>query len=136
MNDQGRYEEALEFDRRLLEIARRGEVSPGKAADLSDWYGGKLYLLGRYEEARDALIESLAIQEKCGFQRFSKYRMTIQRLATVCDHLGRSEEAGMWRAKLEQVPPPATEVERARLEAEAERKPTARQYRSADSIHH
>jgi serine/threonine protein kinase len=118
LNDQGRYEEALEYDRRLLEMARRGELSPGKAADLSDWYGGKLYLMGRYDEAREPLAESVAIQEKSGFQRTSKYRMTLERLAFVCDRVGRPQEAARWRAKLAQAPPPAPPTPRPRPKVE------------------
>ena len=74
--------------------------------------------MGRYAEAHDPLVESLAIQEKAG-QRTSKYRMTIARLATVCDHTGAAEEAARWREKLAEVPVPRPESERARRESEA-----------------
>jgi tetratricopeptide (TPR) repeat protein len=100
LNDQRRYEEALEFNRRLFDVVRYGNLSPAWAADLSDWYGGALYQLERYPEAEAALAESIAIQERAGDRKTHKYQANIEKLISMCDRAGRTADAARWRAKL------------------------------------
>jgi hypothetical protein len=102
LNDQGRYEEALEFNRRLFDIVRYGNLSPAWAADLSDWYGGALVRLGRYPEAEAALAESIAIQERAGYHKTHKYEANIEKLIEMCEQAGRPDDAARWRAKLKE----------------------------------
>jgi tetratricopeptide (TPR) repeat protein len=99
LNEQGRSEEALEFNRRLFDVVRRGNLSPAWAADLSDWYGGALFQLGRNPEAEAALAEAVAIQERAGATG-TKYEACIRKLTILCDLAGRHDDADRWRARV------------------------------------
>jgi hypothetical protein len=73
---------------------------PLRAADLSDWYGGTYYLLGRWAEAEAPLADSIVVHERVGVTHTRKYRMLLEELAGICERLGRPADAARWRAKL------------------------------------
>jgi hypothetical protein len=102
-NAMERHDEAVTLARELFYAVKDSELDPNTVAELSDWWGGKLTLIGRYAQARQPLLDALHLMNSRGMPKHPKARKVMLMLAEGCEATGRPTEAAEWRSRAELI---------------------------------
>jgi serine/threonine protein kinase len=103
LNALEQHEDAVASAHELFDALKGSNLDPTEVAELSDWWGGKLFQLHRYEEARQPLLDALELMNSRGMSQHYKMRKVMRMLAEGCDAMGKPEEAVEWRRRADSI---------------------------------